>query len=201
MTESSWLNVQSWEKLKSHIKNLMKEHVPTKSVFGHFHLPWLPPLLKRIVKKGRLYRKAKKKRSWWNHYREFEHSTKWTLKQANWQYVKGIHTSDLEEGYSKPIWRYIKSMRQDSHGISPLKSGTHLLTALYHMAQLLSDQFSSVFTDDNTPEMDNMLHGLQCPQSDPWKCQNLEFVSSSGTWTPGKQQGLMRLQPKSWRNS
>ena len=47
---------QSLEKLESHIKNLMKEHPPTKTFTGHFHLPWLSPLLKRMVKKkGYMY--------------------------------------------------------------------------------------------------------------------------------------------------
>ena len=74
--------------------------------------------------------------------------------------------SDLRQT-ARHLWRYIKSMRQDSQGISPLKSSTHLLTDPYQKAQLLSDQFSSVFTDDNIPEADNMLHGPQYPPPPP----------------------------------
>ena len=43
-------------------------------------------------------------------------------------------------------------------------------------------------------------HNHVSPQSDPWKCQNLESVSSCRTWTLGKQQDMTRFQPESWRN-
>ena len=150
----------------------------------------LSPSLKRMVKKkGRLYKKAKKKRSRRSHYLEFERSTKRALKQAHWQHVNGILTSGLEEGDSKPFWGYIKSMRQDSQGISPLKSGAHLLTDPYQKAQLLSDQFSSVFTDDNTPEADNMLHGPQYPPIRPLEVSEPGVRKLLRNLNPGKAAG------------
>jgi hypothetical protein len=52
----------------------------------------------------------------------------------------------LENNSTKPFWRYIKSKRQDSCGIAPLKKGTQLISDNKGKANLLIQQFKSVFT-------------------------------------------------------
>ena len=102
-------------------------------------------------------------------------------------YVNQILTLGLEEGNCKSFWRYIKSMRQDSPGIFPLKSSAHLLTDPYQKAQLLSDQFSSVFTGDNSPVVDDyMVHSTPIRPlevSEPGICKLLRNLN------PGKAAG------------
>ena len=54
----------------------------------------------------------------------------------------------LEEGNTKPFWKYIKSKRQDSSGISPLLGDGKLHSDSQDQANILNQQFCSVFTKD-----------------------------------------------------
>ena len=57
----------------------------------------------------------------------------------------------------KPFWKYIKSKRQDARGIAPLKKGANLISDSKGKAELLLNQFKSVFTKttDNTKDKDS----------------------------------------------
>ena len=58
----------------------------------------------------------------------------------------------LKNNNTKPFWKYIKSKRQDAGGIASLKNGSNLISDSIGKAELLLDQFKSVFTKttDNT---------------------------------------------------
>ena len=55
----------------------------------------------------------------------------------------------LESRNHKPFWRSVKSQRQDNCGVSPLKRNGELHSDSKDKAQILNDQFSSVFTKDD----------------------------------------------------
>jgi hypothetical protein len=46
----------------------------------------------------------------------------------------------------KPFWKYIKTKRQESGGIAPLKKGTNPISDSKGKAELFLNQFKSVFT-------------------------------------------------------
>ena len=48
--------------------------------------------------------------------------TRDTLRKAHWTYVNGILLEGLEQGDTKPFYGYIKSQKQDSKGVSPLRA-------------------------------------------------------------------------------
>ena len=56
----------------------------------------------------------------------------------------------LEQGDPGPFLRYIRSQKQDNVGISPLKDGGNLHTDTMEKAEILSNQFKSVFTQEDT---------------------------------------------------
>ena len=115
---------QNWQDFETHMKAIMKDHVPKKRVGRRYHLPWLTSTLRRMCrKKGRMYAKAKKDRAHWKEFVEFQKSTQQALKKAHWQYINGMLSSGLEKGNQKPFWCYIRSQRQDNQGITPLLKG------------------------------------------------------------------------------
>ena len=69
-----------------------------------------------------------------------------TKKNAKSDYIDKNIIEGLENNSTKPFWHYIKSKRQDSCGIAPLKKGTKLISDSKGKANLLIQQFKSVFT-------------------------------------------------------
>ena len=43
-------------------------------------------------------------------------------------YVNGILQNDLESGNNKPFWKYVNSQKQETFGISALKSNGNVIT-------------------------------------------------------------------------
>ena len=54
-----------------------------------------------------------------------------------------------ERKCNSTFWKYVKSKKEDNIGVSPLKSGNHLVTDGKGKAEKLIDQFQSVFTKDD----------------------------------------------------
>lgn len=52
----------------------------------------------------------------------------------------------LRNNNTKPFWNYAKSKREDNIGIAPLKSKGKLVSNPKERAELLVDQYQSVFT-------------------------------------------------------
>ena len=74
------------------------------------------------------------------------------LDQARWDYVNNILIDGLESNNSKPFWRFVKSRRQDSVGVAPLKDEGILHTDSKEKAHILNRQFQRVFMqEDNSP--------------------------------------------------
>ena len=65
-------------------------------------------------------------------------------------YVNKTTQEGFENNNSKPFWRYIKSKRQDNIGTAPLKRKGSLFSDSKDKAQILVEQFRSVFTKIGT---------------------------------------------------
>ena len=83
-----------------------------------------------------------------------------SIRDAERVYVNGILQNGLESGNNKPFWKYVKSQKQETFGISALKSNGNVIT------DSLNSQFKSVFT----PQSGNtfpQLPGTQFPKIKP----------------------------------
>jgi hypothetical protein len=69
-----------------------------------------------IRKKHQLFQRAKQieRTEDWDKYRLQKRATQKAVRQAHWSYVNNVLESALEEGNSKPFWKYIKSKRTDN---------------------------------------------------------------------------------------
>ena len=79
-----------------------------------------------------------------------------------------ILQNDLESGNNKPFWKYGKSQKQETFGISALKSNGNgnVITDSLSNAEILNSQLKSVFT----PQSENTfphLPGTQFPKIKP----------------------------------
>jgi len=143
----------NWAFLKSHINSMINKHIPSKMCRPNRDLPWFNrPLKKAIRRKHLLYNKAKKSgsKSAWDKYKQFKKSTHSSVKRAHWDYLNNTLQEGLAKKNSKPFWRYVKAKRQDNIGIAPIKKGGKLHSSPQDKANLISDQFQSVFTQEDT---------------------------------------------------
>ena len=109
----------------NHINSLMEEHVPSKMTKSRFRTPWLTSSVKRMCrKKQRLFNRAKqsKRKQHWEAYRSHKKATLKALRRGRWDYINNILQLGLEEGSSRPFWRYVKAQKQDSAGVAALKT-------------------------------------------------------------------------------
>ena len=60
--------------------------------------------------------------------------------------MNGILQNGLESVNNKPFWKYVKSLKQGTFGISALKSNGNVITDSLSKAEILNSQFKSVFT-------------------------------------------------------
>ena len=117
------------------------------------NLPWLSKsLLATIRKKASLYSKAKRtnKADLWEKSQSCKRQTQRAIRSARWSFLKNKLSESLEQKKSKPLWRYIKSKRQDGNGVSPLKENGQLHSDSRRNPEILNNQFCSVFTSEDT---------------------------------------------------
>ena len=147
----------------------LNKHIPRKTLSTRKDIPWMSPEIKRkIRKKQMLYNKQKKtgnvedKRK----FRELRSIVKRELDIAHNQYVLNLldtrePASEEDSGKAtigKKFWNYIKSMKREHISIASLKDVTtgEEVTHAEGKAQLLSNQFESVFTNENSDALPDM---------------------------------------------
>ncbi|KAK2166213.1 hypothetical protein NP493_1331g00010 [Ridgeia piscesae] len=85
------------------------------------------------------------------------------MRKAEWEYINNTITQGLQTNNSKPFWKYIKSRKQDNIGVAPLKKNGSLVCDSKEKAEILLDQFQSVFTRDGgsaPPHLDPPQHPI-----------------------------------------
>ena len=85
------------------------------------------------------------------------------MRKAEWEYIYNTITQGLQTNNSKPFWKYIKSRKQDNIGVAPLKKNGSLVCDSKEKAEILLDQFQSVFTRDGgsaPPHLDPPQHPI-----------------------------------------
>ena len=84
----------------------------------------------------------------WLEYRHFKKITEKVIKHSHWTYVNDTLSDSLADGNLKPFLGYIKSNKQDSSGVAPMKHDGKLFSKGIDKANILSDQFKSVFSHE-----------------------------------------------------
>ena len=85
------------------------------------------------------------------------------MHKAEWEYINNTITQGLQTNNSKPFWKYIKSIKQDNIEVASLKKNGSLVCDSKEKAEILLDQFQSVFTRDSgsaPPHLDPPQHPI-----------------------------------------
>ena len=131
------------------MEGILAINIPSKLSNSRHNLPWMNINLKRLIrKKGRRFKKAKKTGMDEDMARclDIEQMLKRELREAEKVYVNGIPQNGLESGNNQPFWKYVKSQKQETFGISALKINGNVITDSLSKAENLYCQFKSVFT-------------------------------------------------------
>ena len=123
---------------------------------------------RKIRKKQKLHQNAKQTnlKSDWENYRILKRTTQKECRNAHWKYVNESLLNCLEEGKNKSFWKYIKSKRNDSVGVSALRKNGQLHQDSKSKADILNDQFKSVFTKQDHLEETPKLNEPRYPKID-----------------------------------
>ena len=146
----------NWSLFKDMIISAMDRFIPSRQTKTRHSLPWITPKIKRgIRRRQRLYNKAKKggTETSWREYKQCKHNIQTSIRQAHSAHVSHLLEETLLTKNSKPFWHYIKSRKQDNAGISPLKRRGVLVSDNVEQADILNEQFQSVFTNENVDSL------------------------------------------------
>ena len=109
---------------------------------------------------------------------------------AHWQHVNLILDTAEKEHNTKSFWNYIKSQRQDTVGVSPLKKKGQLYSDSNTKASILQDQVTSVFTTDDTdPNHDLKMDGQKYQSIPPLLVRNEGILKLLQHINPSKSSG------------
>ena len=142
-----------WVAFREELAQAIDKYIPYKMSKPSKDVPWLNKRLKCLIRKQKkLFQKQKgcayKSRAS-QHYRNFKSYVQKTFRSEYWKYVEGIITTtgDNEpQVTNKRFWSFIKSRRQDSQGVAPLRSEGRLTDDSIVKANLLNQQFKSAFS-------------------------------------------------------
>ena len=149
-----------WVWFKMTLEGAIQKHVPHRQVKGKGRHPWISRSLKRLMRKeAKLFSKKKHQPKQHNisRHKQAQRQIQKKFRQEYWTYINQILFSPADKDtppYKKTLWNYIKHCKKDFIGVGTLLDNTsgELLTEPRRKAELLNDQFQSVFSR-NTPLM------------------------------------------------
>ena len=151
-----------WDSFKSMCQKCL-ELVPSKSLSNSIKYPWITPQIKRLSnRKQRLYNRARYtgQQSDWVAYHKLKKAVQYECRKAHDRYVADLLSSD--NGYTnKRFWSYIKGKRNKQGGVPSLTKNHQTFSDNVSKANILNNQFSSVFTTDN--DCSSVLEGRSYP--------------------------------------
>ena len=135
-----------WTAFKNVCLKVLGSNVPSKLTTERYSQPWINRQIKQPTKR---------KQQAYNRYKKTQSAKDY----ANYKHLKNVvhsicvkryngYANDIMEENRKPkrLWSFIKSKRTDSYGVAPLKRDGIAYSDARMMANVLNNQFTSVFT-------------------------------------------------------
>jgi len=176
-----------WDSFKDACSTIVEKNVPSKMSTSRFNQPWITRNIKRMSRrKKRAHRKAKhsdcdtdKAR-----YKDLQKETQHACKKAYNSYVKDIVT----EKNPKKLYTFINGKRCESSGVPVLKKGGIGFSDPATKASILNEQFSSVFTQEDTSHIPT-IDGTPYPTMKPFTITTHGILQLLRGLDPHKAQG------------
>jgi len=145
-----------WQDFKAAISRVTQEYVPTRRTLARQTHPWIDGHLRKLTRrKYRAHKKAKQtgNPTDWSRYNRLKTQVQKDIRQSHRRYMTNIISTSYKER-PKQFWSYIKSRKQEAVGIAPLKNRDGFIHSdSKAKAEILNDQFRSVFTEEDTTTM------------------------------------------------
>jgi hypothetical protein len=138
----------------------MDTNIPHKMSSAKPSLPWVNASIKRgIRKKRKLYNRARKTGDFatWDKFKDLRRKIDRQMRKLHRDHVHDIGTS-LQSENTKPFWNYVKAIRKEVFGVSPLTSMGKIVSGSKEKAEALNQQFCSVFTREDLSSLPDMGH-------------------------------------------
>ena len=142
---------QKWSYFKKFIDDILSS-VRSRMSSTRRHVLWMNRSILRLCRrKQRLYRKARKdhKDRSWEKYKACKRDCIRQLRRARSGYISNIIGAAFEENNMQTFWKFVKSCKNDSPGVAPLKRQGVLHSDSATKAKILNAQFKSVFTKED----------------------------------------------------
>ncbi|MCG8047725.1 MAG: reverse transcriptase family protein, partial [Candidatus Thiodiazotropha endolucinida] len=157
-----------WTTFRDTLLSLINKHIPSKNVkTGKTDKPWIDRKARASLRKqAKHYTRMKKTRSSADikRYKKTKAVTQQCLRQNYQSYVNNLIELDDSEGQvpkQKRFWQYISSLKKDNTGISPLRDKGRLFNGAQDKANILNEQYKSVFTKEDQSS-------IPVPDGDPY---------------------------------
>ncbi len=148
-TENMTVN-EMWTSFKTSLASTIQKNVPSRMSRSRRGFPWVTQEVRRLLRKrDKLHRKVvgSGNSTDTSHLKNLKKHIQKTIRQNYWNYIQDIVTP-AQGGSNKKFWQYVKSLRKDSSGVSPLKENGKLFTDPTRKADILNRQFKSAFTQE-----------------------------------------------------
>ncbi|XP_072044948.1 uncharacterized protein [Amphiura filiformis] len=184
--------IELYDDFKTAVETAMDRHIPTKIISKRTQSPWITKKIRRLHKHKQRAFNALKKENTQPNFERFTNERKNTHKVTRNAYRSYI--SSVCSDSPKKFWSFIKSLKVDSTltttGIPTLKRDGKLESENRFKAEILNDQFKSVFTDEN-PNLpqESSSHVPSMPEIFPGRSSSLlrELPSCLTIWIQVKQ--------------
>ena len=154
-----------WNLFKNNLTESIDKNIPHKMLTYKHRLPWVHNKLRKMInKKNKLYFKMKKDKQYKEIYKQLKHQVQKEQRHAYNTYIEklilDLPTNDPDQSFnnqSKPkkLFSFIKSLGTDNSGVAPLKKEGQLVADTKQKANILNEQFPSVFTTESTENIPN----------------------------------------------
>ena len=149
-----------WSQITKELNSLIDAMVPSKQTSTRFSQPWINSKLKSLSrKKKKAFHRARKTASSsdWSHYKTLKKIMQKECRNAYHNFINNMFCDGQDTlKHPKKFWSYIKSRRCENTGVAPLLSNGILQSDSSTKANLLNDQFVSVFTNEDTSDLPNL---------------------------------------------
>ena len=193
----------NWNYIKEAINTTVSKNIPTNKKISHKqHVPWITRTIIRLTRrKHRAYNthKRTKKDSDWARFTSLRKRVHRELRASYWDYVNNLLDPEIDKS-NKKFWRFIKARKQDNTGISTLRENGRIITDSQEKAEVLNNQFTSVFTREDTASMPD-LPPTQYRPMNPITVTSNGVLKALQRLNPSKAAGPDKIQSRILKTS
>ena len=165
---------QLWTRFKDKIISGMEKYVPSKLQKGTKHRkPWATKRVNlrhcKVNRRSCSQRRKRLKAVTERAYRAAKAAAKREERKAYWNYIDNLIEVGNDDGKTpkqKRFWSFIRNTRKDNTGISPLKENGRLFSGAKDKADILGQQYESVYTHEDVSSIPEPVGEPYPPMND-----------------------------------